>query len=44
LDAILIEAEIVHIVTEVFECLVEVEAKLSNWEDLPIFVSKHTLN
>jgi hypothetical protein len=36
LDAILIEAEIVHIVTKVFQGLVEVEAKLSNWKDLTL--------
>jgi hypothetical protein len=39
-----VEVEIVHIVTEVFECLVEVEAKLSNRKDLPIFIGEHTLD
>jgi len=36
LDAVLIEAKIVHIVTKVFEGLVEVETKLPNWKDLPL--------
>jgi len=44
LDAIVVEVEIVHIVTKVFECLVEVEAELTNREDLPIFVGEHTFD
>jgi hypothetical protein len=44
LDAIVVEVEIVHIVTKVFEGLVEVEAKLPNREDLSVFVGEHTLH
>jgi hypothetical protein len=44
LDAIVVEVEIVHIVTEVFKGLVEVEAKLPNREDLPVFIGEHTLD
>jgi hypothetical protein len=44
LNAIVIEVEIVHIVTKVFEGLVEVEAELPNREDLSIFVGEHTLD
>ena len=44
LDAIVVEVEIVHIVTKVFEGLVEVEAKLPNREDLTIFIGEHTLH
>jgi hypothetical protein len=44
LDAIVVEVEIVHIVTKVFECLIEVEAKLPNREDLTVFIGEHTLH
>jgi hypothetical protein len=44
LDAVLIEAEIVHIVTKVFQCLVKVETELTNWEDLTVFIGEHTFD
>jgi hypothetical protein len=44
LDAIVIEVEIVHIVTKVFKGLVEVEAKLPNREDLTVFIGEHTFD
>jgi hypothetical protein len=44
LDAIVIEVEIVHIVTKVFKGLVEVETELPTREDLSIFVGEHTLD
>jgi hypothetical protein len=44
LNAVLIEVEIVHIVTKVFKGLVEVETELSNRENLPVFVGEHTLD
>jgi hypothetical protein len=39
-----IEAEIVHIVTKVFKCFVEVEAKLPHRENLPLLICQHTLD
>jgi hypothetical protein len=44
LDTIVIEVEIVHIVTKVFKGLVEVETKLPNREDLPVFIGEHTFD
>lgn len=40
----MVEVEIVHIVTKVFKCLVEVETELPNREDLTVFVGEHTFD